>query len=481
MPKKKGTAAAAAAASAASTASTAPAASTASASAASTASTASTSSTPIISSPATTTSSSYVKTKIKGKSIKNVDLCDFTVAELIHDFTKGFPFDSNGKETNGISSNRYKIDNEVFDRIIADGLNGCGNVDTVPPDTFVNYDEDQLLAQVAGANFKANIINGTLHNKNITVSTGLEYNVKTISKNQFAPEISTGLFDYSQCGIKIFEKLFDSHQNPVLLVDTPGGIVSNLQLGANGTPRKVYIFSPTVVRADSAGKINLTIKKSLIENFGVNTGIKLINVMDDSPFTAIINPNKDKVTGFFSKYSISTTVNTSNQKIDQSWSGFSTIGTAGVVTRTDVSENNNRPNIILKLDPIINTGTSTISGPSNMLLTDSVASINLASKKREIFNNEIQAKRSGDWLPVIYLLNYDTTPKNLQTYSDPIDPTTIGPLPTSYNADFNNNNNMYIVTVDRPLVAYALYSGVNVIYCMASTSGTFYTALKKMP
>ena len=85
-----------------------------------------------------------------------------------------------------------------------------------------------------------------------------------------------------------------------------------------------------------------------------------------------------------------------------------------------------------------------------------------AGKNREIFNSEIQSKRSGDWLPVIYILNYDplVNNQNLKTYTNPIDPTTKGPFsaPTSFNRD-----NMYIVTNDTPLVAFSLYSGVNVI------------------
>jgi hypothetical protein len=60
----------------------------------------------------------------------------------------------------------------------------------------------------------------------------------------------------------------------------------------------------------------------------------------------------------------------------------------------------------------------------------------------------------------VYILQYATHAKDLQTYTDPIDPTTKAPFtaPSTFNKD-----NMYIVTNDTPLVAYSLYSGVNVI------------------
>ena len=88
-------------------------------------------------------------------------------------------------------------------------------------------------------------------------------------------------------------------------------------------------------------------------------------------------------------------------------------------------------------------------------------------KNIELFNIELQAKRSGDWLPVLFILNYEARHNaNLITFTDPSDPV---PLPQIYNECFTKNN-MYILTIDTPLVSYALYSGVNVLYITANNT-----------
>ena len=404
------------------------------------------------STPATATLTSSPYSRPKSKKIKKpVDLCDFAVTELIHDFKKIEP-GIGEPEINGISAKRYKKSQEVFNKILSDGLNNC------PSNSFIKYTEPEILEQIAGANFKANVSNNSLHNTNITVSTGSIYNVKITSKTEIN-ESSPGVFDDSECGIKLFDNLFKGDTgSPILLIDVDMGITKYLKTGTSGgTTRQVYMFSPVVVRADSATKMNLTDEKALKKNFFNNNGIKLINVIDNSPFTAVINGTKDSVDGFFSKYEIESYE--SGENIDQAWSGFSRIGTgtgsSKVLIRADVNQTNNRTNVAKKIDPIINVGTNEVSGPSNMAKTDATA-----AKNREIFNSEIQSKRSGDWLPVVYIVQYATHVKDLQTYTNPIDPTTKGPFtaPSTFNTD-----NMYIVTNDTPLVAYALYSGVNVI------------------
>lgn len=396
------------------------------------------------------TSSPYSRPPSK-KIKKPVDLCDFAVTELIHDFKKIDP-GIGEPEINGISSKRYNKSQEVFNKILADGLNNCD------VKTFIKYTEPEILEQIAGANFKANISNNTLNNTNITVSTGSIYNVKITSKTVIN-ESSPGVFDESQCGIKLFDNLFGpSSDPPILLIDVDMGITKYLKTGnSGGTTRKVYMFSPVVVRADSATKMNLTDIKALKKNFLNNEGIHLTNIIDNSPFTAVINKTINSVDGFFSKYQITSYENGPN--IDQTWRGFSVIGTGAgsnkVLIRPDVNQTNNRTSVAKKIDPIINVGKNEITGPSNMAQTNANA-----NKNKEIFNSEIQSKRSGDWLPVVYILQYATHTKDLQTYTNPIDPTTKAPFiaPSTFNTD-----NMYIVTNDTPLVAFALYSGVNVI------------------
>jgi hypothetical protein len=404
------------------------------------------------------TSSSFSRPKSqKNKKKSVVDLCDFAATELVHDFGKIEPRKGE-PEITGISIKRYDKSKVVFDRILSDGLNSCSATDS-----FIKYTEPEILQQITGANFKANISNNTLNNTNITVSTGSIYNVKITSKTEIN-ESSPGVFDDSQCGIKLFDNLFkDDAVFPILLIDTDGGITKYLKTGnSGGANRQVYIFSPVVVRADSAPKMNLTSKKSLTDNFSDPDGIQFINVMDNEPFTTTVASDIKTSDGFFSKYEIKSYE--SGENINQEWSGFSKIGTGTgsdkVLIRADVNNTNNRNNIAKKIDPLINVGNNEISGPSNMAKMDKT---NIeAAKNREIFNSEIQSKRSGDWLPVLYILKYTTDKdKDLKTYTNPIDPKTKAPFTAP--ATFNKNN-MYIVTIDQPLVAYALYSGVNVIY-----------------
>ena len=391
------------------------------------------------------------------KKIKNVDLCDFAVTELIHDFKHINPAIGE-PEINGISSKRYNNSQSVFDQILSDGLIGCGT-----STSFIKYTEPEILEEIAGANFKANISNGTLHDKNITVSTGSIYNVKITSKTVIN-ESSPGVFDDSQCGIKLFDNLFKGDAGaPILLIDVDMGITKYLKTGNSGGPtRQVYMFSPVVVRADSATKMNLNSKPDLKKNFDSQNGIKLINVLDNSSFTTTVTTNIDTANGFFSKYTVESYENGPN--IDQRWSGFSIIGNDSgsgnkVLIRPDVNQTNNRTSVAKKIDPIINIpNKDEKSGPNSMVQSTNAN----AGKSREIFNSEIQSKRSGDWLPVIYILNYNPAVNNpqLKTYVNPIDPATKGPFsaPTTFNRD-----NMYIVTNDTPLVAFSLYSGVNVI------------------
>jgi hypothetical protein len=247
------------------------------------------------------------------------------------------------------------------------------------------------------------------------------------------------------------------------------GVTKDLKIGADGgSSRQIYIFSPVVVRADSASKMNLNDKPTLRRNFGNSDGIKLLNVIDKSPFTANLAPKNNNVNGFFSKYTVKSYESGSN--IDQTWSGFTNIGTGGVLTRVDVNETNNRTSVASKIDPIINRVPGTEkTGPNNMIKNDAKEIKNL-----EIFNSEIQAKRSGDWLPVSYILQYTSHTKDLRTYTDPINPASIATFnaPPEFNPD-----NMYIVTIDQPLVAYSLYSGVNVIFCNENR----FIRLKKLP
>jgi hypothetical protein len=81
----------------------------------------------------------------------------------------------------------------------------------------------------------------------------------------------------------------------------------------------------------------------------------------------------------------------------------------------------------------------------------------------------LQRKRAGDWLPVSYILDYDTinlsqilTQKNWDNSA----PKAQKVAETQLGSASFKAKDMYIVTIDRPLVAYCLFRGVNVIYYM---------------
>ena len=81
----------------------------------------------------------------------------------------------------------------------------------------------------------------------------------------------------------------------------------------------------------------------------------------------------------------------------------------------------------------------------------------------ELLNIEFQSKRSGDWLPVIYILQYAPARNNtikLITYKEP----EIKEQIQDNRLDYFYKENMYILTVDTPLVAFTLYCGINVLY-----------------
>ena len=358
---------------------------------------------------------------------------------------------------NMISSKRYNKNKKVFDKILTTAVPNCGN-------DFIKYDEPGILKHIAGPNIKTEIKNKLIQNKEITTLNGNVYHVsisdKTIDKNK---DNAVGFFDDLNLGN------YSGIKSPVILADTYSWVYGMLKQGQNGGDRKIYIYNPLVVLADSASKVNINDEKKMKRYFDNPDGIKLINVVDEQPFKAPkfdINDGGQYFNkfGFFSNFSIITSLN-ENKKIQQTWSNLENQG-ANItsVTRCPAGELNNKSHTFNRMTQIINAQTNQTEN-TNTAAANRIAENNPdANKKRELFNIELQSKRSGDWLPVIYILNFDKQAPNLITFYDPANKNELSRLEKD---NFFNKQNMYVLTVDTPLVAFGLYCGINMLYITA--------------
>ena len=92
---------------------------------------------------------------------------------------------------------------------------------------------------------------------------------------------------------------------------------------------------------------------------------------------------------------------------------------------------------------------------------------------REKFNVEAQSKRSGDWMPVYYIKDFnDKIRDKLQTYNDP---TVITLL--NNKTDFVKEN-MWIMTIDRPLLAYTLFNNLNCFFVRMDGTAVNFQAIQ---
>jgi hypothetical protein len=393
----------------------------------------------------------------------NQTLCDFAVTEMIHDFGKKRDGMDPGPEAiNLITATRYKANRQIFDKLLDLGVPGCNK-------KFNKYDEEGILKYVAGATIQKDILNGSINDTEIETVNGNTYHVKIANKN--SP-------DNIENGEAFFDELEFGHYNknpnsnlgrysglsetcPVILADTVSWVYNMFKKGSS-SDRRIYAFSPLAVIADSASKANITIKSEMKHYFDNSDGVEIVNVVDRETFKVKSFKNNSK--GFFSNYSIINTYNQREKGVDQLWMGLEfqgrdKSGKPLPIKRTNVHEANNVKNVFSDITTLINSKTP------QTLKRNAAALSNLLNEKdrakeRERFNIAIQSKRSGDWFPVIYILNYDEHEPELITYNDPKQER---PFPIDEKIYFTKNN-MYILTIDRPLVAYSLYSGVNVLY-----------------
>jgi hypothetical protein len=390
----------------------------------------------------------------------NKTLCDFVVTELIHDYGKSIDgTDPGPNNINMISSKRYKNNKIIFDNILSSGVPNC------PISAFTKYDEPQILKHIAGSKIKEQISNKLIDGKLITTLNGNIYHVNISDKKLPKNENS---------GEEFFTDLnfghFSGTDSPVILADTFSWVYRVFKRG-NPSNKNIYIYNPLVVIADSASKANISDKKEMYEYFVDSNGVKLINVIDNSQFEAPLFNNVTDKTGFFSNYRVTTELNNYDENavkgkdIKQTWSNLNFQGQGqGNIIRIPANKLNNKTNTFKRMTNWIN-NTTTPTVISNAAALSNLNKNDPINKKiRELFNVELQSKRSGDWLPVIYILNYNPNNVKLKTYNDPDN---IENLDNNIKQKFFKKDNMYILTLDTPLVAFSLYCGVNVLYITA--------------
>ena len=402
-------------------------------------------------------------------------LCNFIVTELVHDYGLKIENTVPGPQNiHMISSLRYNANKDSFNKILTSGASLCTK------QNFTKYDEPGILKYIVGSTIKSIITDGSVHNKEITIN-GKKYHVTVVKRYSLnkAEEPNDGFM-----GGQFFENLqfgnyapLGEEQRPVIVPDYYGGIYNTFKQG-DPSKHKIYIFSPLVVRADSAGKANITDEKKMKPYFDTVGGITLINVIDNTPFT--IKPFDEKLNpnGFFSNYTVKTSLIDGN--IEQEWTDPDY---KDIFKRNPANETNNKPNTFKEMSPLINdlTGNDptlqknknvleTIANANNPSKNNNKANLK-ANEKPKIYlaklNRELQSKRSGDWLPPLYILNFDDISQkigqvNLKTYTNP--KVAFQNIPETDKKKYFVKKNMYVLTHDTPLVAYSLYKNLNVLY-----------------
>ena len=445
--------------------------------------------------------------------------CDFAVSEFTHDFKEPRgetsalergEDNSNFVPASGKNKINYKDYALQFSKILSLSLPlNCSDKKNGP--LPYAYSEEKLVDMILGRKMWEDIKTGIIPS---------ESKISTINNNKFI--LKSIPVDNNYCingriqGNLIHNALFGVGKIPVFLVDVPLNFLNYLKMpevdkeqakigqsSTNNDRPKAIIFTPLVVTADSAtSKVNITSESNLQDYFNpsFSGGVEFINVVDIEPFKP---PNWSNETnlGFFSKYQVETfmdeikfTKNKNNkynisQSIGQDWTGLQYQPKKSdqnrLMRRVPADTLNNQPNTakvgLNFLFPTNNNIPNTIKTNETRLTNlSNILSSNQTNEwwNIERFNVEIQAKRSGDWLPVLYTLNISQrqkknffTFKNTEEFKDIIQGFNnsqrryIQGRTIRVNIqDKFNQDNMYIVTNDQPLVAYCLFNHVNVIY-----------------
>lgn len=455
-------------------------------------------------------------------------LKDFIFCEMIHDFKTDRKKRPKGEVIGAdvINYARYSFYEDRFSKILNSGINtkSTSSYNDVLHCSSDNV-EDVLLRYIAntGSENLQDFIKkqvtalGTVDTQITTRATktkvGFSYNVMGIEKNKI------------KSGKKLYEIIMSkpsttgAQGKPIFLVDT-GNIIRDLKKGKAEPTTEAYIFSPLVTMCDPGGgldpidglstsnnKIRFATSNKQIGKTKINfTGIRLNNVYSTSDYTV------NQGSGFFSNFEIKITYDYSQKKVKQEWTNPTTIGVgpphgykyqknaityewyadSKTVNKTSfpITLNshtfkpadilNSQPNCFNFIRQYINEIEATPPVPAIPPKNGYPGNARWLQNHSRIMHSEmydnrlalalaLQRKRAGDWLPVSYILDYDAinggqilTQKNW----DNSVPKAQKVAETKLVSSSFEAKNMYIVTIDRPLVAYCLFRGVNVIYYM---------------
>jgi hypothetical protein len=457
-------------------------------------------------------------------------LKDFIFCEMIHDFKTERKNRPKGEVIGAdvINYARYSFYADRFSQILDSGINTTSksSYNDVLHCSSDNV-EDVLLRYIAntGSENLQDFIKkqvtalGTVDTQITTRATktkgGFSYNVMGIEKNKI------------KSGKKLYEIIMSkpsttgAQGKPIFLVDT-GDIIRDLKKGKAEPTTEAYIFSPLVTMCDPAGgldpidglstsnnKIRFATSNKQIGKTKINfTGIRLNNVYSTSDYTV----NQGQGSGFFSNFQIKTTYDSSLKKVKQEWTYNGPIGDgpphgykyqtnaityewyadSKTVNKTSFSNTlnshtfkpadilNSQPNCFNFIRQYINEIEATPPVPAIPPKFGYPGNLRWLQNHNRIMHHDVddnrvalalalQRKRAGDWLPVSYILDYDTinlsqilTQKNWDNSA----PKAQKVAETQLGSASFKAKDMYIVTIDRPLVAYCLFRGVNVIYYM---------------
>lgn len=447
-------------------------------------------------------------------SYKNL-LKDFILLEMLHDYKSERDNTTEKKQSaRVINTKRYKkkypqkkfINKVNLDKILNIGI----------PDEFTHLTFNENIERM--------FTNGEPETTMLSYITGMskKKTIQSFMKDEVlkSPD-EIGLWDFtcpisnnhfnvkavprSDEGSNFTNKLFD--KNPVILTDTMVWVWKTFKSGnqpsSSDNVKKIYCYSPLPVRADSASKAESIDLKTIkdhkpypwFQSATSTKGIQLVNVISNDTFTSkFFNSYDSNITnhGFFSKYEITTKINPYDKNlIQQEWKGLEFAGSDGSINETSaIITSNNRivkinnahyensqPKTFIDINSRINEESNI--GNFNKDLEDNDTVLNNLFKfnnlknniDREIVSLALQRKRSGDWLPVHYIRDWnDVTPPELRDLSlDSAEKDLKDELLEPSDKIFFKKNNMYILTNDRPLVSYCILCGINVLFIAATT------------
>ena len=455
---------------------------------------------------------------------------EFILCEMIHDFKTDRKKRPKGEVIGAdvINYTRYSFYADRFNDILDSGIPDSVKLNTTSSYNDILHCssdnvEDVLLRYIANTGSEnlqdfikkkvkvaSGIVDTTIITRATKIKQGFDYTVMGIESSKIT-------------GAKLYDIIQSTSThtpgNPIFLIDT-GSIIRDLKKGNANANKEAYIFSPLVTMCDPAGgldpidglstsnnKVRFAIHNKPIGNASF-TGIRLNNVYSTSNYDIPSSPNS-----FFSNFDISITYDALQKKLKQEWfykgtdPSYIGVGPPGgyKYPKTDITYEWFADSKTANLTSFSNMLNSHTFQPANILNSQpncfnfirqyingkeanppvpAIPPKNMNSgnprwianenklMNTETFDNRValalalQRKRAGDHLPVSYILDYDKIKQSQTLIEKNWDNMAQKEVTNKLSSNTFNSKDMFIVTLDRPLVAYCLFRGVNVIYYM---------------